>query len=401
MKKISLKQVLIVACVMVGCAGLGFGTTMLVKSIAKKSRNKEVQVAFFGLPDSVKNSLENWIKENSKSKTSFYSIDAEYYDAKKVAQKYDLLFSWDGQVLSEQEAKAEKISKKCYVQQPLSFNNTDGKQLKVCVDHFEIAYNIAKIKESGVEYPSSFAELDRFLSDMSGYVFCPFLFEGGNDEVLLAFLSCYIEGKAGSDGYKAFLAQAAKNPDYNALSTYAIPAANGQDFTLVDVISELKLWPEKGYTHPSWYRATDVDVNIFTETDQVAVMFTSLSRHRNLSYNNVSKYEACRFPIARDGVNHGLIAPSVACVKFRNSNVVNDLLASMVSPEAQEIISNNTMLGPASLQGQAYDRQADDVRFWAAACKDGPLPDLYNAIFQLDAEAGAQFANAVRDYLRS
>lgn len=400
-KKVYRQRIIIIAAIIICGFCVGFGGTELVQAIANKTKNSEIRIGFYDLENSYEKSLKDYISANADVKIKFETINPAVFDAEKVEKKYDVIFGWDGNVLSKLSEKAEKINKKCYSQQPSSFSRNVEKKLAVAVDHYEIAYNIEKITQSKVEYPTSFDELERFLSDMSAYVFCPFLLAGGDDKVLLAFISCFIEGKAGSDGYKAFLEEAAKHPNCESLLDFEIPCANKQTITLGAILADLKTWPEKGYTHPSWHSATDVDISVFSETDQVSVIFTSLSNHRKLPYDTSSKYEACRFPIVRDGVDHGLIAPTISCVKFRNSSAINTLLENMVSPEGQERISYTTMLGPSSSQGQSYDRQADDVRFWAAACKDGPLPDLYNAIFQLDAEAGAQFANAVRDYLRS
>lgn len=400
-KSFNLKKLIIIIAIVIGCAGAGVGVTALVKAIANKSRNSEISVAFYNLPESVTSPLKDYISENSEVKTSFTNLQPAAFDVKRISQKYDLFFSWNGQSLDILGEKSEKIGKKCYSQQPTSFSRNTEKKLAVALDHYEIAYNIQKINECKVEYPQSFEELERFLSDMSGYVFCPFIFEGSKDDVLLAFLSCIIEGKAGSDGYKAFLEEAAKNPDFNSLVYFTIPAGKGKSITLASVLEDLKTWPAKGFTHPAWYSATRSDLDIFMDTDQVAVVFTSLSSHREMPYRNVSKYEACRFPTSSEAVSHGVIAPTVACVKLNNSSIINNLLATMVSPEAQEFISFNTMLAPTSSQGQAFDRQADDVRFWAAACKDGPLPDLYNAVFQNDKENATKFAAAVRDYLKN
>lgn len=368
------------------------------------NKAKTLEVAFYELPENVSGTLESVIEEESEVPVKFTSLNKNSPDLEKLHKKYDFVVAWDGAFLDGLKDKNQKISKKCYALQPTSFFDDGADILKLCSSHYEIAYNIEKIKQTDVEYPATLFELDNFLAQMSGYVFCPFIMAGSDDKTLLAFLSCLVESKAGAQGYKSFLDEVSKSYDGSAqsftqLCQYKIPVSKGASFTLADLLTELKTWPQKGYTHPSWYKATSADVNAFMETDHVAVVFTSLEEHRKMPYENVAKYEACRFPIQNNDVAHGVIAPCIGVTKFQNTTVCNSVLLSLVDSDVQEYISFHTMLAPTSSRAQAYDRQADDVRFWNAACSYGPLSDMYNAVFQLKPNAAHSFAEEVREYL--
>ena len=71
-----------------------------------------------------------------------------------------------------------------------------------------------------------------------------------------------------------------------------------------------------------------------------------------------------------------------------------------MTEEVQEELSNKTMLAPVHYRAQAYDRQADDVRFWSASCKGGAVPDLYLGVYQRKPEELAEMCKEIRNYVR-
>ena len=71
-------------------------------------------------------------------------------------------------------------------------------------------------------------------------------------------------------------------------------------------------------------------------------------------------------------------------------------LAEFFTEDAQADLSNLTKLAPVHSRAQAYDRQSDDVRFWAASCPGGALPDLYLAVYQRNPTEFAEFAKNIR-----
>lgn len=397
-------KILIPIAIIAGIILVSFGVTFGTIKLVQYNKSKVLEVAMIQLPENVQSALKNQILGDSEAEINFSVLDSMPSDLAKFSKKYDLVFTYDGQLVSALKDFSEKIPRRCYGLQPSSYNREDADALALCVDHYEIAYNIEKINSCGVDYPATLEDLDRFLSDMSGYVFCPFIFAGRDDNVLLAFLSCLIESKAGSAGYKTFLDEALKNFDgsqqsFDELLNFPIPVKQGESFTLGSILDEIKLWPQKGYTHPKWYMASGTDIDVFMETGQVAVVFNSLTFHRSMSYENVSKYEACRFPLENSTIAHGVIAPAVVAVKLSNNADINALLVKLADVDAQQAISLKSMLGPSSSRAQPCDRQADDVRFWTAACSAGPLPDMSNAIFQLNDEKEHNFAECVRNIL--
>ena len=52
----------------------------------------------------------------------------------------------------------------------------------------------------------------------------------------------------------------------------------------------------------------------------------------------------------------------------------------------------------SSARAEAHDVQADDVRFWATSCTDGPVPELGDAVFVSQVKRAA-FAEEIRAYM--
>ena len=82
-----------------------------------------------------------------------------------------------------------------------------------------------------------------------------------------------------------------------------------------------------------------------------------------------------------------------------NSNA-RRYLTQFFTEEVQTQLSQETKLAPVHSRVQAYDRQADDVRYWAASCPGGALPDLYLAAFQRNPSKFTEFAGKIRGMLK-
>ena len=114
----------------------------------------------------------------------------------------------------------------------------------------------------------------------------------------------------------------------------------------------------------------------------------------------LKEFDADRVPVFTTRIDHGVIAPSYVAMKLTKYPYFDEILKDLVTDSSQKDLSMLSKLGPVSSRSQAYDRQADDVRFLAASCKDGPLPALGDAVFQTNPEAAHKFAEEIRTYLR-
>ena len=123
-----------------------------------------------------------------------------------------------------------------------------------------------------------------------------------------------------------------------------------------------------------------------------------LLEYRTLPLSTLHQYESSFFSVDAAVTNHSLIAPAVVLIFYSKNPLFSDAIRFLISVQAQEALSNETKLAPASSRAAAYDRQADDVRYWAASYAGGPAPDLMNAAFTSPHQADS-FAGEIRKYL--
>ena len=97
---------------------------------------------------------------------------------------------------------------------------------------------------------------------------------------------------------------------------------------------------------------------------------------------------------------YGIIAPAISCMLLSDNANAKRYLSEFFKEDVQEELSNKTKLAPVHLRAQAYDRQSDDVRFWAASCPAGALPDLYLAVWQRNPSGCAEFAKNIRNMVK-
>ena len=142
------------------------------------------------------------------------------------------------------------------------------------------------------------------------------------------------------------------------------------------------------------------DLVYFAESNQLGSFFTLLSEHRKIPYNVIKNFESSLFPAEVNANNYGLIAPAVSVMLLSDNSNCKRYIGAFFTEEAQTEFSDKTNLAPVHYRAQAYDRQADDVRFWAASCAGGAVPDLYLAVYQRRPDDLAKMCAEIRGYLR-
>ena len=256
------------------------------------------------------------------------------------------------------------------------------------------------MKELNCNVPTNLFELDDLLKKSKSHVFSPFFCAGKDDKTLFGLISCFVESFGGKKSYEKFVEVISSNKSFEKLLDAQLNEGEKDgEFTLRNILDLFKSWQQNEIVHPNWFNATKTDLNYFLQEEQVGVIFLPLSEHRTISRNLISKFEVSRFPVINQKIDHCLIAPSVVVTKKTKNELFDSVINEIVNDKIQTQLSKNSKLGPVSLKSQAYDRQADDVRFWASSCKGGQTPDLYNAVFQLDKERGNELANQIRSYL--
>lgn len=362
--------------------------------IRKKINDRTVRIAFYGLSDEIQTMLKEKIPQEEKVILRFDNLAERDFDAAVIKRKYDMLFTWRGEITDYLSESSEDIPQRILETIPRSLRNK--KCIPILLDHCELAYRKDLIGNDTDNLPVSFRDFEGFLEYAKSKVFSPFFCSGAEDRILIDFLGALVQAKGGLASYNALIAELRQ-----AETLQDILDKNLAGVTLREILDLLKSWPDQGYTHPDWYRGRGNDITYFAQSKQLAVFFTLLSEHRNISYNIVKDFESAKFGTDKNANNYGLIAPAVSAMLISNNSNCKRYLAEFFKEENQIYFSNKTMLAPVHYQAEAYDRQADDVRFWAASCAGGAVPDIFLAVYQRKTAALEKMAAEIRDYLKS
>ena len=385
----------IVSIVVVVLGVIVAGVTSIKSLVSKKKSDKTVRVAFYGLNQDYCDILKEKIPQEDGINLVFEVLSDGAVDLGALKQKYDILFTWKGEVTDALEESAEEIPAKIIECMPSSLKNK--KCAPILLDNCELTYSKEIVNKLGGDLPNSFPGFLNYINDAKAYAFSPFFLNGADDRVLTAFIGNIIESIGGVSAYKVFIDALKKDTPFEELLELELTSTG---LTLGSILNTLKTWPEQGYTHPAWYNAQGNDLVYFAEEGHTAVFFTFLHEHRKIQYNIISKYEAFLLPPASSTIEFGIIAPAMSVMLLSENANARRYIAEFFTEEAQAQLSEQTKLAPVHSRAQAYDRQSDDVRYWAASCPGGALPDLYLASFQRNPAKFAEFAGKVRGMLK-
>lgn len=389
------KIVLIVVAAIVVFSLLVVSVTAITNAINKKRRDKTVKVAFYGLSQEYCDALmERFPKEEGIS-LAFEVLSDGPLDLGFIKNKYDMIFTWKGEVTDALEETAEELPGKILEVIPSSLQNK--KCAPILLDNCEIAYNKEIVEKLGNSIPNNYPDFLNFLNDAKAYVFSPFFCSGADDRVITAFIGNIIEVLGGVDSYNLFIDEIKKGTSFEDLLDVQLSKAG---LSLRSVLDPLKSWPGQGYTHPSWYNGTGNDLLYFAEENHTAAFFTFLHEHRQIQYNTISRYEAFLLPPASSTIKYGIIAPAISVMVISENTNAKRYVLEFFTEDAQMGLSDITRLAPVHSRAQAVDRQADDVRYWAAASPGGALPDVALAAFQRNPAALKEFAAKIRNYIK-
>ena len=377
-----------------------------VFGIVRYNAARRLDVAYYGVSENIATAIDDVLK-TSDSTTDKYSkvrvvqlTENDIRNTKRIARKYDLLFMWNGANAANVAEKAVSIPERVYNLLPASVRNAGKihnayKMLPVLLDHYELACYRTYRNDAGLALPETFSEFEAYLYTIKDYADYPLICAGKTDATLMAFVSALTESLAGSEGY-ATLVKAAASAD--RLSD-VLNVSLGKDISLSFVLNIIKQWQHDGLIHPQWYNVTEKDIESYMEEHRLGTIFMPLSEHRLKPFILIKYYDAVQFPKG-DVTNHALIAPALIGMAFRNNTSNIAVLEHFAHTDVQSALSQHLKYAPAAGRAEAHDVQADNVRFWAASCTDGPVPELGAAAFGIQAKTTA-FAEEIRAYLNS
>lgn len=394
--KITKKNLLIIIAVLCGLL-LVTGTIIGVRTYKKRKTDRTVRVAFYGLSEEITSLLKEKIPQEENIILEFDVISEGAFDAALVKDKYDMLFTWKGEITDSLSDSAEDIPQKIFETMPNSLRDKKKKCIPIILDHCELAFYQKVLKETDSELPGTFSGYISYLNTAKNKVFSPFFCNGAEDRILIDLVGAIVLAEGGLNAYNKLIDELRKTESLENLLDVKL---NGSGLTLRSVLDLLKGWPGQGFTHPSWYNGRGNDLLYFAEDGQLGSFFTLLSEHRKIPYNVIKNYDSSLFPPDVNANDYGLIAPAVSCMLLSDNSNCKRYIGAFFTEDAQTELSDKTCLAPVHYRAQAYDRQADDVRFWAASCAGGALPDLYYAVFQRKPEELKKICGEIRGYVR-
>ena len=364
---------------------------------------RTLSVACYNLPKNISDELKKQIKVIKPEHTEFHVLDSSLSLTVKTAKKYDLIFTWGNKETTRIAAAAITPSDSIYGQLPLSVRKAGiykGKKYAVplLIDHFETAFYTTMLKKTGTKIPETVESLESYARLCKQYCDAPLICAGAKDTDLIGFVSVLTEALCGKKGYTLLINTLDEKSFDKVLSVQLAKNKNGP-ITLEAVLDRIKSWQNDGILLKHWYEATDRDVLTYMENHRTAVIFMTLSEHREKPIKLIKYYQATRFPSDLSAEQEALVAPVVEAIMIHNTAGEEYVLSKLVSDSYQKALSSASRLGPAASHAEAHDRQADDVRFWAASCAGGPVPELAAAAFGTSRQT-KEFAAAIRDYLK-
>ena len=393
-KKLTKKQLItIISILAVICVITAAIITTL--AIRKKINDKAVRIGFYGLSEEMCTLIKEKIPVEEEVILDVQVIPEEAFEPSVIKSKYDMLFTWRGEVTDYLADSSEDIPNRIFETMPNSLRDKKKKCIPILLDNCEFTFRTEIVNKLGGTVPVSFKDFEEYLEASKKYVFSPFFCNGAEDRILIDFIGAMVEAKTGLSGYNKFIEELRKAESLEDVLDIKI-----EDSSLHEILDMLKSWPKEGYAHPAWFNGRGNDLLYFAEENQVSVFFTTLSAHRKIPYNVIKNYESSLVPTNQSAGNYGLIAPAVSAMLISDNSNCKRYLAGFFTEEVQEELSNKTMLAPVHYRAQAYDRQADDVRFWSASCAGGAIPDLYLAVYQRDKEKLKKMCDEIRGYIR-
>ncbi|MGI0528876.1 hypothetical protein [Treponema socranskii] len=383
-----------------------FAAAVGVFGIARYKDDRRLDVAYYGISENIvkaigetfENPANAMLQKNFSRVRTVQLTERDIRDTKRIAKTYDLLFMWNGVLAANASEQAVPIRESVYDLFPASVRNAGKvdsayKMLPLLLDHYELACYRTYRNDAALALPETFADFESYLQIIKSYADHPLICAGKTDATLTAFVSVLTESLAGSEGYGA-LVKAAANA--NGLSDLLdVPLGNG--ISLSSVFETIKQWQRERLIHPQWYTVTEKDIENYMEEHRLGAIFMPLSEHREKPLILIKYYDAVQFPKG-EATHHALIAPTLVGIAFRNDRTQLAVLEGLAHTDVQTLLSQRTKLAPASSRAEAHDVQANDVRFWAASCDDGPAAELGAAAFTSQEKISA-FAEEIRTYM--
>ncbi|MCR5614524.1 hypothetical protein [Treponema sp.] len=379
-------------------------TTLITVKIL--SRNT-LKIAFYDIPDSVKNSLQKNIQSIDNKKIKFETLDKKKSLSKSAAKNYSIIFAPHSLSLKELAPLSAHPEAVTYLPQNIQKSTrtlerstesggveltVSNYALPVLLDHFELAVYRTYKNDLSLAQPQTLDALNDYLKTVKSRASYPLIVIGSDDAELWGFVSALSQSIYSAE-------------EYNNLcrDLYQAQKTNSElPYNLRLVLDKLKYMQRHELIHPKWTRLTKADAEYLMKEHSIGALACYLSTHREMSYVLIKYYDSFIFPQGDVKSNFGVIIPEFCAMTFNRNDKLNqrsqNILTHLATAESQAELSKNTLLSPAASFGESADSIADDVRFYAAASPSGPLMPMSLASFENPSQMH-KYADLIRSYI--
>ncbi len=380
---------------------------------------KKPIAAFYGVPENTQKAIESVLQTTytRKNKNSLpYNIKIldntiSLKDALKHTKKPDIIFINSGLNCDYIASIAQK-KKRGFPQSILDgmtssiksiapVTNNSVNAVPLLIDNYEIDIDINSFRNSGVEAINFWSDIESFATKIKPSTVAPILFSANDDETIINVFGALVESFSGASAWSSMVEKirqtlAVKNPTYSTYSDLVskMIQPNGELYDVVNFLTECK---KKGILPRNIELTSFKDIDAYMDANLTAIVFMTLSQHRTVDYETISKYSTIYYPSTTYDVQRHFTAPVLFAVPNSKNKIARasiELLASSL----QGTLSARTGLAPTQANCSTPDKQADDVRYWIAA-SEPPLPTLSEAAFTAKAERNA-FAEVLRNLIK-
>lgn len=387
--------------VLAGILLLVIGSIFLVSWI---TRPQKPGIAFYRVPENLVTILTRAADDfasTAETDFAFFTLDdsrplKEQLDKQK--NRISILFTPAGQaaagLASDVHAPAGRVRRLL----PTTIRNAGatGKTpyaLPVLLDHFELAWSKEILARNNATEPKSIPEMLETAQKVKTRRVWPIICAGSRDRDLLLLVGTLLHTQYGLDAYMALVTEIRKGSTFETILA---------ETNLDDVLETLLSWRRDRLLHPQWLEMTGVDLEAFMKFDNTAFVFLPLSARRELDPKIAEKYASIAVPPEVKASSYPLTAPVYAGLRLRNelfADTAEQFLYSLVQEDMQSLLSRESGLAPSNAKTTVPDKQAYEVRYWAAASRV-LVPDPVTAAVD-DPARLASFAEEIRTYIRN
>ncbi|MBQ5999774.1 MAG: hypothetical protein IJL70_09950 [Treponema sp.] len=375
--------------------------------------------AFYGIPEANQKKIQTIlqstsIKKNKKIKPyEFITLDSTVplKKAIKATKKPDLLFIYGG-LNADYAASLAVKSKTCFskdilngmsssVIQTVQILNDKVPAVPLLIDHYEIDVHSAKFDSSSINDINTLSDVEEFARLSKSSTMSPIIFAAGDDIELINVFAALVEAVSGRKALESgaekirksiSIGKTSQTAFYNLLLELTTPGGEWYETSEL-----LKQWSKMNILPKNIFQMKSQDISAFLESNLSVVAFMTLSEHRKIKRDVISRYTSTFIPGTSVETERNLTAPIIYAIQLKKGKQAKTSI-KLFADSLQGSLCAKTGLAPVQKNSTVPDIQSDDVRYWVAA-SGKPMPALSDAAFTNKPNRSA-FAEALRTILK-